>query len=138
MEAVESLSVTSPHRGPAAHPGGETERAVVWLLGEHDITTVDELTETLSRAVALDDTDLVVDLSGVRFISAATVGAIVGSSERLRLLGRSMFLRSPSRFARRILDVCGLAHLLDPSPDDAPATPGCAGRAVAPLEIAQP
>ena len=50
-------------------------RTVVWLRGEHDISTVDALANVLARAIAFDD-DVVVDLCDVEFMGAATVGVI--------------------------------------------------------------
>ena len=61
----------------------DAARTVVWLRGEHDVSTVAALSETLARAIALDDADLVVDLSDVQFMGAATVGVIVRARELL-------------------------------------------------------
>ena len=38
---------------------------------------MDELSQTVARAIALDDDDLVIDLSGVEFMGAATIGVLV-------------------------------------------------------------
>jgi anti-anti-sigma regulatory factor len=46
---------------------------------------VDELSEAIARAIALDDDDLVIDLSGVEFMGAATIGVLVRASEVLQL-----------------------------------------------------
>ncbi len=95
-------------------------RTVVWLRGEHDASTVAALWETMGQAIALDDADLVVDLSGVEFMGSATVGVIIRAREALvpRSRSRSLTLRSPSRCARRVLDLYGLTDLLDSGPDD--------------------
>jgi anti-anti-sigma factor len=68
----------------SAVAGRDGDRIVVWLRGEHDIATTVELSETLVRAIAIDDADLVVDLSEVQFIDASTIGVIVtpGQSEQ--------------------------------------------------------
>jgi hypothetical protein len=80
----------------------------------------------MAQAVALDDADVVVDLSDVQFMGAATVGVIIRARELLRLQSRSLALRSPSKCARRILDVCGHADLLDRRPIDAMPMTGTA------------
>ena len=77
------------------------------------------LSDAIARAIALDDADLVVDLSKVEFMGAATIGVFVYASEVLRLRARSLTLRSPSTRARRVLDVCGLDGHLDRHPVDA-------------------
>jgi anti-anti-sigma factor len=77
------------------------------------------LTEILARAAALDDADLVLDLSRVQFMDAATIGVIVRTSNGLQARSRSLRLRSASPCAGRLLQVCGLAQLLDPVAVDA-------------------
>ena len=118
MAAAESLSVIVSRRHLFAR-----RRTVVWLWGEQDVSTVDALSETLAGAMAIDDCDLVVDLSEVQFMGAATIGVLVRARELLQMRSRSLVLRSPSRCARRILDLCGQGDLLDPRRVDAtPAT----------------
>ena len=108
---------TLSHRGvvPAERRAG---RLVVWVRGEQDISTAAALSETLAGKIALDDRDLVVDLSGVRFMDASTIGVLVRTCRQLRARSRSLVLRSPSVFARQILDICGLADLIDQDPVD--------------------
>jgi anti-anti-sigma factor len=118
MATAESSSVTVSRRRLSAR-----RRTVVWLRGEHDISTVDALSETLAGAMALDDCDLVVDLSEVEFMGAATIGVLVRARELLESRSRSLVLRSPSRCARRIVHLCGQGDLLEPRRADAtPAT----------------
>jgi anti-anti-sigma factor len=101
-------------------------RTVVWLRGEHDVSTVDALSETLAGAMALDECDLVVDLSEVQFMGAATIGVLIRARELLQSRSRSLVVRSPSRCARRILDLCGQGDLLDPRRAGATPTTGTA------------
>jgi anti-anti-sigma factor len=99
---------------------GRTEsRTVVWLSGEHDLSTVDALSQTLARAFALDDADVVLDLSGVHFMGAATIEVIVRAKDVLDVRSRGLTLRYPSESAQRVVDLCGLADLVDPSSADA-------------------
>jgi len=108
MASIGSLSTVLPPQGvivAAEHDGGGT---VVWLRGEHDIATMPSLADAISRAISLDDGDVVVDLSDVEFMGAATVGVILRAREALRLRSRSLELRSPSTRARRVLDLCGV------------------------------
>jgi anti-anti-sigma factor len=115
-----SRSVTSPD-------GREPDDAVVWLRGEHDISTTAALTRTLERAVALDSPVVVVDLSEVRFMSADTVGVLVRSGASLRAQSRALTLRCPPARVRRIFAACGLSDLLDPeSVDETAATESAA------------
>jgi anti-anti-sigma factor len=122
MATAESLSVTVSRRRLFVR-----RRTVVWLRGEHDVSTVAALAETLAGAMALDDCDLVVDLSEVQFMGAATIGVLVRARELLQSRSRSLVLRSPSRCARRILDLCDQGDLLEPSRADAATATGTAG-----------
>jgi anti-sigma B factor antagonist len=104
-------------RGPATTaPAPHKDRLVVWVRGEQDISTAAALSATLAAAVARDRGDLVVDLGGVRFMDASTIGVLVGARRHLRLLSRSLTVRSPSALARRLFGLCGLADLIDPDP----------------------
>jgi len=89
-------------------------RTVVWLHGEHDLASVGALSGTLAEAVELDDANVVVDLSGVEFMDASTLGVLVSARLALRARSRSLSLRAPSTPAERVLVICGLA---DPVPD---------------------
>ena len=116
MTLTGSSSESLSHRG-LAFAGREADRTVLWLRGDHDASTVTALSKNIARVIALDDADFVVDLSDVQFKGAATVvGVIIRARNFLRLQSRTLVLRSPSTCARRVLDVCGLAALLDPSP----------------------
>ena len=87
---------------------------VVQLRGDHDSSSVPALATTLASAVAFENTNLVVDLSEVQFINAATVRVLTAAGEFLSGEGRTFALRSPSRSARRILDLCGMRGLCEP------------------------
>jgi len=120
MAPSESSSVTVSRRRVLRLPGSDGARTVVWLRGEHDASTVAVLSEALARAIANDDADVVVDLSGVQFMDAATVGVISWAREVLGVRSRSLVLRSPSSCARRVLELCDEAALLGGA-DAAPA-----------------
>ena len=93
------------------------ERAVIWLDGEQDIATLAVLADTLAKVISADGANLIVDLSGVTFLSSATIDELVRARNLLLGLSRNLTLRSPSKCARRLLDVCGLAGLIEPSED---------------------
>jgi anti-anti-sigma factor len=93
------------------------ERAVVWLDGEHDIATAPVLADTLANVIAADDANLIVDLSRVTFMSTATIDELLQASHLMVDLSRDLRLRSPSKCARRLLDLCGITDLAAPSED---------------------
>lgn len=119
MAPTESPLVSVSHRGQGELVGRDADRTVVWLRGEHDISTTAGVTLALARAVALDAADVVIDLSRVEFMGAETIGIIVRARDFLRSRSRLLMLRSPSRSARRVIDLCDLAELIDLHPTDA-------------------
>ena len=114
VSAIPSWDVAADDREPAPLVSRDGERAVVWLEGEHDIATVVVLRDTLARVVSADASDLIVDLSGVTFLSGDTIDALVHTRSILLRRRRNLTVRSPSRCARRLLDLCGLAYLVEP------------------------
>ena len=94
--------------------GRNGEPTVIRLRGEHDLANAGELSRVLAQGIAAGGSGLVVDLSEVEFMGAATVGAIVGARNLLRPLSRDLVLRFPPPAAVRLLDICGLAALIAP------------------------
>ena len=115
MAPVGPSFFTVSDRPPASRGGSEIGPIVVWLWGEHDISTDSALCLVLARAIAVDSAGLIVDLSGVEFMGASTLGVIARARELLRQGPASLTLRSPSAFIRRVISVCGLDDLLGPS-----------------------
>ena len=111
MARSESPSISVSRRGAA---GADPERTVVWVRGDHDIATKVSLSVTIARAAQLEEGDLLVDLSGVTFMDASTVDAIVRSADRLRSRAQSLEIRAPSPPARRILELCAVSLLVSP------------------------
>lgn len=121
MDPIESSCVTVwPGSSPESDPHGDC--MVVWLSGEHDSSTAAVLSAALQESARVPDSDVVVDLSGVEFMGAATIGVFVHSAGNLRARSREFTLRHPSRSALRIVELCGLAGLLERVPDVARAT----------------
>ncbi len=108
---------TVPDRPPANGRGPEIGPTVVWLSGEHDISTDTALCLTLARAIAVGRAGVVLDLSGVEFMGASTFGVIARARDVLGQRSASLTVRSPSAFLRRVIGVCGLNDLLGPNPE---------------------
>jgi anti-anti-sigma factor len=99
-----------------SRPGAEAHPTVVWLRGEHDLSTMEALCLTIAQAIAHDDGTLVIDLSEVHLMSAETVGVLVRTRDYLRVRSRSLTLRRPSMCVRQVFETCGLPDLLDVEP----------------------
>jgi anti-anti-sigma factor len=108
--------IEAGHRArPAPFVSREAGRSVVWLAGEQDIATVSVLTETLTNVAALDDADLVIDMSAVSFIDTATLRALIHRRDVLQSRSRNLTLRAPSRCTQRLLALCRTVdHVVPP------------------------
>ena len=113
MAPFESSSISVSRRGSAR---GDADCTVVWVRGDHDLTTKVSLSVAVARAAKRDDAPILIDLSAVTFMDASTVAAIVGSRNRLRSRAQSLEVRAPSLPALRVLEQCGLAHLVRREP----------------------
>jgi anti-anti-sigma factor len=123
MVLARSSFFTVSDRPVLNREGPEAGPIVVWLRGEHDLSTDDALRATSARAIALDSAGPVLDLSEVEFMAASTFGVIVRAREFLRQRSRSLTVRCPSAFVRRVIDACGLNDLLGPGPHKAEHEP---------------
>jgi len=114
MALVGSSWFTVSDRLTLSREGREAAPIVIWLWGEHDLSTDEALCATLARAIAVDSPGLVLDLSEVDFIAVSTLRVIVRARDFLQQRLRSLTVRWPSRSVRRVIDVCGLTDLLAP------------------------
>ena len=89
---------------------------VVHLEGEFDASSTEKLLERLKALVADRGVELTVDLSGVGFFSASTIGVIVQISEQLRKENRRFVIADPSAEVQRVFAACGLTLLFNVSP----------------------
>jgi anti-anti-sigma factor len=114
MTLTECAPITVTRRG-STQERGDAEGTVVWLRGEHDLATRASLVSAIARAARPADGVLLVDLSQIAFMDASTIGVLVGLNNRLHRRSQSLLLRAPSPPARRLLELCDLAHLVQPS-----------------------
>lgn len=113
VSAVDLLDIASPTVNPAPRATREGSRTVIWLDGDNDLATLPTLAATLSRVTDDVADDVIVDLSGVTFISATTLGELIRCRNDLRDRSRNLTLRFPSGCARRVLEVCQLTVLVE-------------------------
>ncbi|MEO8692205.1 MAG: STAS domain-containing protein [Acidimicrobiales bacterium] len=86
--------------------GQQVPSAVFTLVGEHDTSTVGTLTCEFARVFGEDDSNPVIDLSGVTFMDVSIVNLLLRTKLHLRRESRDLLLRAPSPNARRLLDLC--------------------------------
>ena len=83
---------------------------VVFAAGEFDADSVSIFSDVIDSVVLDDRNPVVVDLSGVSFMGAAMVNAIVFGQGALQCRFRSLTVRTPSPIARRVLLLCDFAE----------------------------
>lgn len=110
MTQFESLPISLTR--PADAVGDDAGYTVVWVSGEHDISTGVSLGAVIARASELDNVDVLVDLSQVTFMDASIVNVLVRSQKELSARGLILHIRAPSPAALHTLRVCGATSLL--------------------------
>jgi anti-sigma B factor antagonist len=90
------VAVDEPGAGPV----------VVTLGGELDLRSSGRVTACLSELVT--GSDVVVDLTGLRFVDAAGVGALVGARIDADERGRTITLRHPTQNVATVLRITEL------------------------------
>jgi anti-anti-sigma factor len=83
------------------------------IVGEIELATVPLLLERLTGAMHDETLDLLdIDLTEVKFLDCAGIGALVGVYNTAVQSGRHMQLTHPQPFVRHILDLTGLLRVL--------------------------
>jgi anti-sigma B factor antagonist len=103
----------------------------VVLDGEIDIATSPAIRRFLLAAISGGNVHLAVDMSGVTFIDASGINALVATANRARQAGGGLSLLAPSRQVRRLLDILHLNAIL-------PAAQRSGGSFVATSSLAGP
>ena len=82
---------------------------IVVLAGEHDFDGAGKDRELIAAAGVCD---IAVDMSGVTFMDASTIGVLVAARNRLQANGYTLTIRDASPFVLRLLSFCSLTDLL--------------------------
>ncbi|MBW3557532.1 MAG: STAS domain-containing protein [Actinobacteria bacterium] len=82
------------------------------VFGDVDAVSAPELEARLSHALDTGCDEVVLDLSGLRFIDSSGLSVLVGVHKQLRDAGRELVIASPPPAARRIFDISGLDRVL--------------------------
>ena len=92
---------------PVVRVDGDPSSPVVRLAGEIDVFNARLLDDALTRLLETDPDQVVVDLSGVRFLDSTGLSVLVRTRRRLRNWN-AFVLAAPNADVRRTLDVSGL------------------------------
>ncbi len=101
-------------RVSVAHVNEET---VVTVRGELDMSTADQLSDTVNAELQKGTAGrVVIDLAGLTFCDSLGLGTLVVLSRTARVQQTFLVLRNPSPFFTRMLDVTGVREGLNIAP----------------------
>ena len=112
---IQALPDVAARCDPSTRLSFEHGRTIVWLSGEHDIATAWMVADILARAIALDEADLIVDLSETDFMGSCTAAMLLRARTLLVARNRTLIVRAPSRSARRVIELFGAGSLIGPT-----------------------
>jgi stage II sporulation protein AA (anti-sigma F factor antagonist) len=88
----------------------------VQLRGELDLNTAPRLEQLLDRLRGDGHRQVIVDLSGLEFLSAAGLTVFLRADQALSAVGGQLMLTRPTRMGRRVLAITGLDATLTVQP----------------------
>jgi len=84
---------------------------LVEVSGRVDSTNAVQLGETLNSQIDAGRLQLVVDLSGVEYMSSAGLREMVAALKKVRNLNGDMRIATPSERVKEVLDLAGLSAI---------------------------
>ena len=90
----------------------EGEMLKVSLSGRMDIAGVDAIAVPFAGVAATDNRRVVVDLSGVDFLSSIGIRAILQNARAHRMRGGAMVLLSPRPLIEEVLNAAGVSNVV--------------------------
>ena len=85
---------------------------LVAVDGELDLSTADQLQDTLGAAMAEGSGPIVLDLGALRFCDSAGLAVMVKTHNLLAAEGRRLVIASPSAAVARVLELSGLDQVI--------------------------
>ncbi|WP_248964072.1 STAS domain-containing protein [Sphaerisporangium perillae] len=108
------------------------------VSGDIDISCSPQLRERLIALLQLPQARLLLDLSGVTFMDASGLGALMAARRRSVLLGGDLRIVAASSSVHRVLEASGLRRLFPVVPDTTAPAATCASAAKAVRRVVQP
>jgi anti-anti-sigma factor len=101
----------------AATAARDGERTHLWVSGELDLTTRDDLITAALEALAETPVVLDVDLSGVTFCDSSGISGLLAILRMSEGEGKRLIVSHPQHQVTRALEIAGvLDRLTDPAP----------------------
>jgi anti-sigma B factor antagonist len=114
-----TVSVPEPTDPPPLRPGALTVRASVEdgqrcieLFGELDIAGVEALRAAIEDAAEGEETDVVLDMSGLAFMDSSGLRSILLAAQRLAQAERTFGIVKGPPAVHRVFELTGAVHRL--------------------------
>jgi anti-sigma B factor antagonist len=91
----------------------DEEETVVSVSGDLDVSTADQLADTVNEELRDSPGRIVLDLAGLDFCDSLGLGTLVVLSRTARVQQTYLVLRNPSPFFTRMLEVTGVREGLN-------------------------
>jgi anti-sigma B factor antagonist len=89
--------------------GDEVEVAIA---GEMDLATTGPLGQALGLVLDAKPVTVSLDVAEVSFLDSSGIRCLVGAAERAAEVGSHLVVRNPTPMVLRVLEICGVDHLL--------------------------
>jgi anti-sigma B factor antagonist len=103
-----SFSIADSSDGP--------RKVVIWVTGELDADTGRAVRARLAQAQRHENSDVILDLSGVTFIDSVALSSLVNGAKAMNDFGKLRVISPPERVAR-MLEEAGLGAAFELTPD---------------------
>ena len=95
----------------ATEPLGQRNVTLVRIQGYLDAHTFEQLEETLAQLFSLKHYKVVVDLTGVQYISSAGAGVFIGALSEAHEHGGNIVLLNPTPNVCEVFELLGLTQI---------------------------
>lgn len=86
--------------------------SIVSIIGSIDAFSADQITDRLNEQMSDGEKQLIIDLSGVDFMSSSGLRVILGALKETRLHGGDLYLAGAQAGVAKVLKISGFTDLL--------------------------
>lgn len=90
-----------------------SDRPLIALVGDADVYNAPKLKAELMEQLEAGQSHIVVDLEGVNYLDATTLGVLIGGLKRCRERDGNLELICPIPRIRRVFEITGLDRIFD-------------------------
>lgn len=80
----------------------------VYLEGELDVSTADELKKYLHKLVDEKKVDMRLDLEKLEYIDSTGLGVMIGILKKLKIENKELYIEKPRNNVKKIFNITGL------------------------------